>query len=48
MKFKQDEIINHLKNYGFVFNSSEIYNGLSNAWDYGPLGVLLKNNIKKK
>ncbi|MDE6289744.1 MAG: glycine--tRNA ligase, partial [Ureaplasma sp.] len=48
MKFKQDEIINHLKNYGFVFNSSEIYNGLSNAWDYGPLGVLLKNNIKQK
>lgn len=48
MKFKQEEIINHLKNYGFVFNSSEIYNGLSNAWDYGPLGVLLKNNIKQK
>lgn len=48
-KFKpnQETIVNHLKNYGFVFNSSEIYNGLANSWDYGPLGVLLKNNLKK-
>ena len=43
---KQDEIVNFLKKYGFVFPSSEIYNGLANAWDYGPLGVLLKNNLK--
>ena len=46
MKYKQEEIVNHLKNYGFVFSSSEIYGGLANAWDYGPLGTLLKNNIK--
>ena len=47
MKISQDEIVNHLKTYGFIFNSSEIYNGLANAWDYGPLGVLLKDNIKQ-
>lgn len=46
-KYSQDTIVNHLKNYGFVFSNSEIYNGLANAWDYGPLGVNLKNNIKK-
>ncbi|MDU7891560.1 MAG: glycine--tRNA ligase [Ureaplasma parvum] len=46
-KFKtQEELVNHLKSVGFVFANSEIYNGLANAWDYGPLGVLLKNNLK--
>lgn len=45
-KFDQVTIVNYLKNYGFVFASSEIYGGLANAWDYGPLGVALKNNIK--
>ncbi|MGZ9413470.1 glycine--tRNA ligase [Mycoplasma sp. AC157] len=39
-------IINHLKNSGFVFQGSEIYGGLANTWDYGPLGVLLSKNIK--
>ena len=34
------------KNRGFVFSGSEIYGGLANSWDYGPLGVLFKNNIK--
>ncbi len=34
------------KNRGFIFAGSEIYGGLSNSWDYGPLGVELKNNIK--
>ncbi|WP_078746878.1 glycine--tRNA ligase [Mycoplasmopsis verecunda] len=38
-------IVNHLKNSGFVFQGSEIYGGLSNTWDYGPLGSLLKDNI---
>ncbi|MFV8474388.1 glycine--tRNA ligase [Mycoplasma sp. Z631] len=38
-------IVNHLKNSGFVFQGSEIYGGLSNTWDYGPLGALLKDNI---
>jgi glycyl-tRNA synthetase len=42
----QEQIVNFLKNYGFVFSNSEIYGGLANAWDYGPLGVLLKRNIK--
>ncbi len=36
-----------LKEQGFVFQGSEIYGGLANAWDYGPLGVELKNNIKQ-
>jgi len=40
-------IIAHAKEYGFVFPSSEIYDGLSAAYDYGPLGVELKNNLKQ-
>nr|NKE38266.1 glycine--tRNA ligase [Spiroplasma platyhelix PALS-1] len=40
------EIINHLKDFGFVFQGSEIYGGLANTWDYGHLGVVLKNKIK--
>lgn len=44
---RMKEIINHLKENGFIFQGSEIYSGLANSWDYGPLGVLLKNNIKK-
>ena len=35
------------KQYGFVFQGSEIYDGLANTWDYGPVGVELKNNIKR-
>ncbi|MGI6325302.1 MAG: glycine--tRNA ligase [Bacilli bacterium] len=41
-----DKIINLCKQYGFIFQGSEIYDGLANTWDYGPLGSLLKNNIK--
>ncbi|MBZ4226815.1 glycine--tRNA ligase [Mycoplasma tauri] len=41
-------IINHLKNTGFVFQGSEIYGGLANTWDYGPLGSFLKENIKNE
>ncbi len=40
------KIVGHSKEYGFVFPSSEIYDGLSAAYDYGQLGVELKNNIK--
>lgn len=40
-----NEIVSHLKVNGFVFQGSSIYGGLSNTWDYGHLGVLLKNNI---
>ncbi len=41
-----EKIVNYCKQYGFVFQGSEIYGGLANTWDYGSLGVLLKNNIK--
>ncbi len=44
---KIDRIVSLCKRRGFVFPGSEIYGGLSNSWDYGPLGVELKNNIKK-
>ena len=40
------KIISHAKEYGFVFQSSEIYDGLGAVYDYGPRGVELKNNIK--
>ena len=40
------DIISHAKEYGFVFPSSEIYDGLSATYDYGQLGSELKNNIK--
>jgi glycyl-tRNA synthetase len=40
------EIANLCKRRGFVFQSSEIYEGISGFWDYGPLGILLKNNIR--
>ena len=42
-----EKIVALCKNRGFIFSGSEIYGGLANAWDYGPLGVELKNNIKK-
>ncbi len=45
MDFKS--IIAHCKEYGFIFQSSDIYDGLSAVYDYGPNGVELKNNIKK-
>ncbi len=43
-----DKIIAFCKNYGFVYQGSEIYGGLANSWDYGPLGLLLKNNLKNQ
>ena len=42
-----DKIVALCKNRGFVYPSSEIYGGLANSWDYGPLGVEFKNNIKR-
>ena len=42
-----DKIVNLCKGRGFIFAGSEIYGGLANTWDYGPLGVELKNNIKR-
>ena len=41
-----DKIVSLCKNRGYVYPGSEIYGGLSNTWDYGPLGVELKNNVK--
>lgn len=46
-EFSMEKIANYCKNYGFIFPGSEIYGGLANTWDYGPLGVEIKNNIKK-
>jgi glycyl-tRNA synthetase len=43
---KMDTIVNYAKQYGYIFQGSEIYGGLSNTWDYGPLGRELKENIK--
>ena len=43
-----DAIVNLSKRRGFVYPSSEIYGGLRAAWDYGPLGVELKNNVKRQ
>ena len=42
-----DKIVALCKGRGFIFAGSEIYGGLANTWDYGPLGVELKNNVKK-
>ena len=42
-----DKIVALCKNRGFIFAGSEIYGGLANTWDYGPLGVELKNNVKR-
>ena len=42
-----DKIVSLCKSRGYVYPGSEIYGGLANTWDYGPLGVELKNNIKK-
>ncbi len=42
-----DKIVALCKNRGFIYAGSEIYGGLSNSWDYGPLGVEFKNNVKK-
>ena len=41
-----EELVNYCKQYGFIFQGSEIYGGLANTWDYGPLGSRLKNAVK--
>ncbi len=41
-----DKMVNFCKQYGFIFQGSEIYGGLANTWDYGPLGSRFKNNVK--
>lgn len=47
MEISMEKFVNYLKQLGFVYQGSEIYGGLANAWDYGPLGVELKNNLKR-
>lgn len=47
MEKTMERIVALAKNRGFVFPGSDIYGGLANAWDYGPLGVELKNNVKQ-
>ena len=42
-----DKLVSLSKRRGFVFQSSEIYGGTGSVWDYGPLGVELKNNVKQ-
>ncbi len=46
-KLTMEKLVNMCKQYGFIFQGSEIYGGLANTWDYGPLGVELKNNVKR-
>src|SRR6266853_1287046 len=43
---RMEKIVSLCKRRGFIFQSSEIYGGLSGCWDYGPLGVELKRNVK--
>ena len=45
-EMKMEELVNLCKQYGFIFQGSEIYGGLANTWDYGPLGSRLKNAVK--
>ena len=45
-KVSMEKLVNYCKQYGIIFQGSEIYGGLANTWDYGPVGALLKNNVK--
>lgn len=45
-KLTMDKLVAYCKQYGFIYQGSEIYGGLANTWDYGPLGSRLKNNVK--
>ncbi len=47
MSVSMDQIVALAKHRGFIFPGSEIYGGLANTWDYGPLGIELKNNVKR-
>ena len=46
-KLTMEKLVSHCKATGFVYPGSDIYDGLANTWDYGPIGVELKNNIKR-
>ena len=47
-KVGMDEIVSLCKRRGFIFQASEIYDGINGFWDYGPLGALLKNNLRDR
>ena len=47
MDNKFEKVVTHLQTTGYVFQGSQIYGGLSNTWDYGPLGSELKNNLQQ-
>ena len=42
-----EKVVSLCKRRGFIFQSSEVYGGIGSTWDYGPLGVELKNNVKR-
>ena len=42
-----EKLVNLCKSRGIIFPGSEIYGGMGNTWDYGPIGVEIKNNLKK-
>jgi glycyl-tRNA synthetase len=46
MSVGMDAVVSLCKRRGIIFQNSEIYGGIGNTWDYGPLGVELKNNVK--
>ena len=45
-QYSMERLVAYCNQYGFIYQGSEIYGGLANTWDYGPLGTRLKNNIK--
>ena len=45
-KLTMEKLVSYCKQYGYIFQGSEIYGGLANTWDYGPLGRELKENVK--
>ena len=47
MKATMDKLVNLCKGRGIIYPGSEIYGGMGNTWDYGPVGVEIKNNIKR-
>ncbi len=47
MSMTMEKLVAYMKQHGFVFQGSELYGGLANTWDFGPLGTALKNNLKK-
>ena len=46
-KLTMEKLVNLCKQHGFIYQGSEIYGGLANTWDFGPVGAELKGNIKK-